>query len=276
MRIWAHTLVKNEAKWLWYSVNSIIGYVDKLLLWDTGSTDGSIEIEKELIKRFPSKISFKIRPQVSADDFTLVRQEMLEATQADWFIVADGDEIWWRDSMQKLVKEIRNGSYDSKVESIVVPTINVIGDIFHFQDSSAGRYRFGKRIGHYNLRAVNTKISGLCSQGVHGLWGWADGEGRMIQDRNSYKFVDAPYLHATNLQRSSMDKAVVKRSKKYRYEIGKQFPADFFFPEVFFEDRPEKIESPWRVMTAGYKLRAEFETPIRKMKRRVWIGRAGY
>ena len=57
--LWAHTMVKNEARWLWYSVNSVIDHVDKLLLWDTGSTDGSIEIEKELVRKYPNKIVFK-------------------------------------------------------------------------------------------------------------------------------------------------------------------------------------------------------------------------
>ena len=48
MKIWAHTLVKNEEKFVWYSVMSIISHVEKVLLWDTGSTDNTPEILKEL------------------------------------------------------------------------------------------------------------------------------------------------------------------------------------------------------------------------------------
>ena len=73
MEIWAHTMVKNEARWLWYSVSSVIGHIDKLILWDTGSTDGSVEIGKELEKRYPEKIIFKQREQVTAEDFKNVR-----------------------------------------------------------------------------------------------------------------------------------------------------------------------------------------------------------
>ncbi len=274
MEVWAHTLVKNEARWLWYSVSSVINHVDKLLLWDTGSTDKSIEIEKELVKIYPGKIILKQRKQETKDDFTRVRQEMLEATKSDWFIVADGDEIWFEDSIRKVAETINKDG--KNIESIIVPTINLVGDIFHFQEKSAGRYRFGDRIGHYNLRAINRDVSGLHSQGAHGVWGWADDENKMIQDRNTYKFVDAPYLHATNLTRSSSDKEVIKRSKKYRFELGENFPKDFYYPESLFKDRLGFIESPWNVMSDSFKFRAFFETPLRKLKRKIWKGKVGY
>lgn len=274
MTIWAQTLVKNEARWLWYSVSSVINHVDKLLLWDTGSTDGSTEIEKELEKKYSGKIILKQRNQKTADDFTLVRQEMLDETKSDWFIVLDGDEIWWEESIRILLSEV--GKSGKNLESIVVPTINLVGDIFHYQEKAAGKYRFGDKVGHYNLRAINRNIPGLHSQGAHGVWGWADGEGKMIQDRKTYKIIDAPYIHATNLRRSPVDTDVIKRGKKFRFELGENFTKDFYYPEVFFRDRPEKIPSPWGVMSKSFKFRAFFETPLRKIKRRIFLGRVGY
>ncbi|HKC04363.1 MAG TPA: glycosyltransferase [Patescibacteria group bacterium] len=279
-KIWAHTLVKNESRWLWYAVSSIIEHVDRLLLWDTGSTDNSIEIEKALIKKYPEKIEFKQRKIFGTADFTNARQEMLDATNSDWFLMLDGDEIWWEDSIKKVVKAIdavEAINNDGKnIESIVVPTVNLVGDIFHYQEKSAGRYKFGDRTGHYNLRAINRSISGLKSLGVHGLWGWADGENKMIQDRNSYKFIDAPYLHATNLKRSVLDNDVIKRKKKHRFEIGEEFPKDFYYPEVLFRGRSYLIESPWQIMENNFKFRAFFETPARKLKRKVFKGGVGY
>jgi glycosyltransferase involved in cell wall biosynthesis len=274
MRIWAHTLVKNEDKWLWFSVNSIINHVDKLLLWDTGSTDGSLEIENEIEKRYPGKIVLKRREILSPEDFTEVRQEMLEATKSDWLLMLDGDEIWWETSIRTLLSEIhKNGN---NFESIVVPTVNLVGDIFHYQEKAAGKYRFGNRVGHYNLRAVKMGIPGLHSQGSHGVWGWADGEGKMIQDRNTFKFVDAPYLHATNLRRSAKDIGVIKRANKFKYELGEEFPKDYYYPEVFFWPKPAIVASPWPTMSLEYKLRAYFETPLRKIKRRIFKSKVGY
>lgn len=278
MQVWAHTLVKNEEKWLWYSVTSVIDHVDKLLLWDTGSTDKSIEIEKELEKKYPGKIELKQRKITFPSDFTKTRQEMLDVTSSDWFIVLDADEIWYEDSIKKVIGTINNGGQN--IESVVVPTINLVGDVFHRQAESAGRYRFGSRVGHYNLRAVKRDIPGLHSEGVHGVWGWVDDENKMIQDRNSdkIKFVDASYLHTTFLPRAGegKDKEVIKRQKKLKYEIGGSFPGDFYYPEVFFRPRPEIVPSPWKTMDPTFKIISHIETPLRKLKRRIWWGKAGY
>ncbi len=279
MKIWAHTLVKNEARRLWYSVSSVINHVDKLLLWDAGSTDGSIEIEKELAKKYPDKIIFKSRLQKTAEEFTGVRQEMLDETESDWFLMLDADEIWFEDSIKKVIGTIKNEG--ESIESVVVQTINLVGDIFHFQEEAAGRYKFGDKVGHYNLRAIKRNIPGLHSKGAHGVWGWADGDGKMIQDRDSdkLKFVDVPYLHATFLPRGgerSNDLEVIKRAKKLKYEIGKPFPLDYYYPEVFFENKPDFISSPWEAMSGYFETRAFFETPLRKIKRRLWKGQVGY
>jgi glycosyltransferase involved in cell wall biosynthesis len=275
--VYAHCLVKNESRWLWFAVTSIIDHVDKLLLWDTGSTDGSLEIERELVKKYPDKILFKERKIETPDDFANARQEMLDATKSDWFIVLDGDEIWWEESIRTLLSEI--DSADENVEAFVVPTVNPVGDIFHFQEESAGMYRFGNLKGHYNLRAVRRNIQGLHSKGIHGVWGWADGSGKQIQDRNTYKVIKAPYLHTTFLPRASTrakDEGVIKRSNKLKYELGNPAPFDYYYPEVLFRSRPVFIESPWKTMSLGFKARAFFETPLRKIKRRLFVSKPGY
>jgi glycosyltransferase involved in cell wall biosynthesis len=278
MEIWAHTMVKNEAQWLWYSVSSIVDYIDKILLWDTGSTDQTLEIISELSKKYPGKIEFKERKIADIKDFTKSRQEMLDQTKSDWFLMLDGDEIWWDDSINKVINSIK--AQGNEFESVVVPTVNVVGDIFHYQDNGSGRYKFGNKVGHFNLRAINTKIPGLHSQGGHGVWGWADKNGKMIQERNpeKTKFVEAPYLHTSFLQRSGeeKDKDVIKRNKKRKHEIGISFPKDYFYPEVFFRQKPEFVESPWNIMKTSFRTRSFFETPLRKIKRKIWWGKPGY
>ena len=276
--IYAHTLVKNEEKWLWYSVTSVVPYVDKVLLWDTGSTDRSLEIEKELAKKYPDKIIFKSRPQKTAEEFTMVRQEMLNETKGDFILMLDADEVWYRESIKKVIDLINKEG--KNLESIVVPTINMVGDMFHKQEDKAGRYKLAGRVGHLNLRALRRDIPGLHSQGRHGVWGWVDEDGKMIQERgqDKIKFIDAPYIHTTFLQRGGegKDKNVIKRGKKLKYEIGEALPLDFYYPEAFFEDRPVFVKEPWNAMTRSFKFRAFFETPLRKLKRRIWWGRAGY
>lgn len=272
--ITAHCLVKNEARFVWFSVMSIINHVDKVLLWDTGSTDGTFEIIEEITKRQKAKgkISFREVRNVTPVSFAKVRQEMLDDTDTDWFIVVDGDEIWWQDSIRHLVSAINKKG--DKIEAIVVPTYNLVGDIFHYQEEAGGQYRLAGRKGHLNLRAVNRGIPSLHSSGPHGTWGWVDGKGKMIQDRDPKKivFIDAPYLHATHLARAATrleEVDVPKRAAKLKYEIGVEFPKDFYYPEVFFRPRPEIVPSPWIKRSLGYAIRAVFETPLKKIKRKI-------
>lgn len=282
--ITAHCLVKNEARFIWYSVMSVINHVDKVLLWDTGSTDGTLGIINAIRKtrNGKRKVDFREVGEVTPVNFAKVRQEMLDATDTDWFIVVDGDEIWWEDSIKKVVQVVTDSTGRAGIESIVVPTINLVGDIFHYQEEAAGQYRLTGKKGHYNLRAANRKIPGLHSERPHGTWGWVDGEGRMIQDRDSRKivFVNAPYLHATHIARAATrikERDVPKRAKKLKYELGVGFPRDFYYPEVFFRPRSEIVPSPWIKRSLSYTARAALETPLKKIKRRIFKEtKAGY
>lgn len=279
MKIFVHTLVKNEERFIWFSVMSVIEHVEKVLIWDTGSTDNTVKIIQEIERRYPNKIIFNEVGDIDIDEFTKVRQEMLNETSSDWFLMVDGDEVWWDGSIREIVDLIKKSG--NKIESIVVPTYNLIGDIYHYQERAAGRYKLAGKFGHYNLRAINRKIPGLKSAKPHGTWGWAGEDGRMIQDRpvKKVKFVDAPYIHATFLQRSvnlELEKNVPKRARKLKYELGDSFPSDFYYPEVFFKSRPTFVLPPWRKMDKGYLAKAMIQTPLRKIKRRLIHGKVGY
>ena len=290
LTITAHCLVKNEARFVWYAVMSVINHVDKILLWDTGSSDGTVQIANEIKKVGKGKVSFREYGSINAQNFMKARQEMLDETDTDWFIVVDGDEVWWEDSIKQVVQVITSSAHSTSsgqaskagnLESIVVPTINLVGDIYHYQEEAAGGYHLAGRTGHLNLRAINKRITGLHSYGPHGQWGWVDGENKMIQYRNQSKihFIDAPYLHATHLVRAStlkLEENVQKRKLKRKYELGIPFPPDFYYPEVFFRSRPEIVPSIWERMNRLFYSRALIETPLRKLKRKVMPKRIGY
>lgn len=277
--IWAHTLFKNEERWLWYSVTSIINYVDKVLLWDTGSTDNSWKIAQELKLKYKNKIDLKQYGEVTVETFYKARQAMLNETDSDWFIVVDGDEIWWEDSISKVITSITSNKSITGFEAMVVPTVNLVGDIYHYLPELAGKYKFGEHVGNYNLRAIKRNIKGLHSQGAHGVWGWADSDNKQIQERNTFRFIDASYLHTTFLSRGekrSDDIKVPKRAKKLKYEIGNKFPLDYYYPEVFFKDRPDFIKSPWSPIDFSFKVKATVQTPFRKINRMFIKSKIGY
>lgn len=270
--IWVHTLVKNEERYLWYAVMSVVDFVDKILLWDTGSSDKTLDIIAEIKKAKGEKIDFREVGEVDPAEFTMVRQQMLEQTKSDWFLIVDGDEVWWEASIKKLVETILKEG--DKLETIVNPYYNLVGDIYHYQEESAGRYQIDGRCGHVTIRAINRKIPGLHLKKPHGQQGFYDNRGNLIQERpiSKRKFLDIPYLHFTNMRRSfsaQEDSRVPKRNAKYKYELGISFPADFKYPEVFYKFHPEIVSSPWVKMSRQYFWRAGLETVLKKIKRKL-------
>ena len=305
IRITAHMMVKNEARFVWYSIMSVLDYVDRIRIWDTGSNDGTVEIIESLIKEYKgnTQIIFKkvqekefdegryreamllecCDPNTTENDigtFSVMRQQMLNETIYDWIIMVDGDEVWWKDSIKELTDTIREKGRE--YESIVVPTVNLVGDIYHYQEEKAGKYKFFGKTGHYNLRAFSRDIPGLhSSTKPHGIWGWEDKDCVMIQDRDpkNILFLNTPYMHATHLQRSGnivLEKGVYKRAKKLKHEIGFSFPKDYFYPESFFYLRPDIVSSPWIKMGLLFKIRSYLETPFRMLKRRLFKSKVGY
>ena len=275
-----HTLVQNEEKYLWFSVMSVIDFVDKIFIWDTGSTDKTIGIIKEIEKSRPGKVYFKEVGKVDVNEFTLVRQKMLEETQTDWFILVDGDEVWWQDSIRHLVSVIK--AKGDGLDTIVNKYTNLIGDIYHFQDETAGMYMIDSKIGFFNTRAVNRKIDGLNVAKPHGQQGFFNKDNVLIQnmDQRRRGFINKPsYLHFTNLSRSAknFDFEVPKRNLKYKYELGKSFPLDFYYPEVFFREKPDIVSNPWLRRGCIYMARASIETPLKLIKRKLLrVSKSGY
>lgn len=277
-KVWAHVLVKNEARFVWYSVQSVLPFVDKVLIYDTGSTDGTIKILDTIVHTNEKVIFKKINPEHF--DEQRVRQQMLDETQAEWFVVVDGDEIWWNDSIKKVVETIKHDRHH--YESIVVSTVNPVGDIYHYQEKQAGNYTFFGKTGHYAIRAINMATPGLHSSGEHGVWGWVDESNEMIQNHDQSKILfleDVQYLHTTYLERTSsrkFDKNVFKRAFKLKAEVGIPFPPDYFYPESFFYPRPHLVESVWQNMETRFYIKSLILTPLRKLKRRIMPRKVGY
>ena len=257
--ITAHCIVKNEENFVWFAINSILDYVNKMIIWDTGSTDKTVEIIKSIGS---PKISFEEKGPVSPQEFAKLRGEMVKMTDTDWIFILDGDEVWHGDA----VADLRSKIYDlgDKKDVVVVPNYMLIGDIFHYQEESAGKYKIGERKGHYNISAIR-KTDGLHVEGIYPNEAYVTKNAIKVQDLDKEKilFLDEPYLHASFLKRSSKDR------KKIKYEMGENFPKDFYYPEVFFKPRPVIVPSPWQAITAGYKLNAFWQTLLKKIKRRL-------
>ena len=266
--IWGNCIVKNEDKYIWFAVKSVINYLEKLLIFDTGSTDKTVEIIQLLRKEYPEKIFFEEKGKIDAAGLSRLRQKMLDETESDWMLLLDGDEVWWEDSIKKTIQTIDEEG--ENLYAIVNPTFNLVGDIFHYQEEKAGEYEILGNKGHFNIRAINRKIPGLHIKNAYPFEGFFDGNGNIIQSQNhKLKLVKAPILHCSFLKRSSIDDSGTLHRNKVKLELGLPFPDKFKFPEVFYLQRPEGIENPFKKMGLGFKLQALMATPFRRIKRRL-------
>lgn len=267
IKIAAHCVVRNEEKWIWYSLMSVIDYVDEILVWDTGSTDKTVDIIKTL---FSPKIRYKQINQVDAKSFTLAHQAMLEETKSDWVLIVDGDEIWPEEAISRTISAIKDGN--SQVEYLVSKYLNLVGDVYHYQDPLASHYRIGNYYGNFTIRAVNLSlVPGIHFGNPYGSEGFFDSNNVPIQNRKPAKsiLITRPYLHTSHLRRSSQDKLVMQRGRKYKHELGISLHSNFTYPKCFYLPKPQLVSSPWKKRNLIFTLNALWQTPLKYLYRRM-------
>lgn len=241
MSLTAHCLVKNEENFVGYAIKSVIDYVDSIIVFDTGSTDKTVEIVKELASAYPDKIIFEEKGECDKKRHSELRQEMLDRTKTDWFMILDGDEVWTRRGMEEVQKVLAE---NQQVACILAPYYLCVGDIFHH--SIRGKYQYGKTRTHALARFFRI------TRGVR----WhpsAYAEGDHVEDERgdliregAYVILKNKYWHASALVRSSKDgdvllgrhKQVVTYSLKI---IGEGLPIYEKPPEVFADAKNFKL-----------------------------------
>jgi len=260
--IWVNTIVYNEENFIWFALMSVVDYVDKILVWDSGSTDKTVAIIKKIIEEKGNKVELKEVGKVDKFEFTKMRQAMLEESLCDWILIVDGDEIWWKESIKKIIDLINKKG--DRLDAIVSPFYNLVGDVYHYQSEEAGEYQLLGRKGHITIRAINRKIPGLHLEGPYGREGFFDKENKPIQERNPKRiaFLEAPFMHATHLKRSTKN-----RQNKFKYELGIPFAKNFHFPEIFSNPRPNMVSDPWVKRSHSYKLISTLMAPYLKLRR---------
>ncbi len=264
--------VKNEDRFIWYAIASILPYVHKILITDTGSTDNTIDI----INGFRDKRIILLQKHIrSREEIALVRQEQIEATSTDWIWIVDGDEIY-TNRLCREISEIIKKRNDS-VAGIVAGRHDLLGDIYHFQDNSAGFYRLFGRKGHFALRLINRKkVEGLHIEGVYPYEGYYDRNGiELINfDKKLFLFTRGSLFHAMYLKRSSLGANLGSTFHRTKFKTEKGIgvrPPDRL-PEVFFQNHPENVEDVTGKRGNKYEIKAAFISPVKNIKRSVRKG----
>ncbi|TSC85033.1 MAG: Uncharacterized protein G01um101413_417 [Parcubacteria group bacterium Gr01-1014_13] len=200
MSITAHCLVKNEENFIYYAIKSVINFVDQVMVFDTGSTDKTVAIIQSLVKEYPNKIIFEEKGVADGKRHTELRQEMVDRTKTDWFMILDGDEIWTARVLSEAKKIITE---NAGVECLVAPFYLCVGDIYHTYYRKGVIKILGKKDFHYPRFIKIT--SGVHWQGDYNKDTLLDKDNEEFCKIANSRFLTNRYWHTTHLRRSSKD-----------------------------------------------------------------------
>ncbi len=187
--ITAHCLIKNEENFVGYAIKSVINFVDSIIVFDTGSTDKTVEIIQNLVKEFPKKIIFEEKGLSDKARHTQLRQEMIERTKTDWFMILDGDEVWTKYGLME-AREVISGGATEVIESWF---FECVGDVYHTRIKG----------GYKTIRFVKTKnVKWIGQFGVDNLYSIVSEE--PVINRGSV-VLNNKFWHLTHLIRSAKD-----------------------------------------------------------------------
>ena len=249
-KLTAHIMVRNEP-FVWYAVQSVYQYVDEILLWDTGSTDAHTLADITLLVRedFDQKIRFK---SVSIDvDETgwsegrvaeyqakgrgkhtkgIVRQEMIEATRTEWFLIVDGDEVHYRSGIARIAELIHKGRPKNLLCG-AIPLIWFCEPTVFFRQSWSGRA----------FRTTRVRMNGKSPNELH-----VNRRTGKIITRDSSERKDwhvTPYAHFETLLKPWRRKVQTTQRQRYRDPLPEVMLSDPFFLQRFLHLREREEES---------------------------------
>lgn len=98
-----HIMVRNEQFWVPYIVAAAARVLDKLIIIDCGSEDGTPDLIRHVQSYYPNKIHFETTGPLTEAQNGAIRQYMTDLTKTEWAAVMDGDEIYSAEALQNLL-----------------------------------------------------------------------------------------------------------------------------------------------------------------------------
>lgn len=260
----AHCIIKNEENVIYYSIMSIIDHVDYIFIFDTGSQDKTISIVEKLVKRYPEKIIFEKKGVSDKNRHTQLRQEMIDRTETEWFMIIDGDEVWTKRGVDEVIEKINT---DTDTQCFIAPFYLCVGDIFHHSWRGLFTIR-GKKI-HATARIFRNQ-AGIHWSGEYGRDVIVEKNGAIIAENTKTEFLKNRFWHLTHLKRSN----ITSDYSSGGYRSGKEVPTYFIIGKKILESAPEvfsgkitnrlhRVKSlymfiPYTVSRAWLKLKSHF------------------
>jgi len=99
-----HCLVRNEERFIRPAILSILPLAERVLVYDTGSTDATLEI---LASIQSEKLAIVRKTFAHPRELNGFRNEMIERTTTGWFMLVDGDEIYPSSAISRIAEELQ-------------------------------------------------------------------------------------------------------------------------------------------------------------------------
>jgi len=107
-----HCLIRNEEQFIRPAILSILPLATRVLVYDTGSTDRTLEILSSIQRDLSAVPDTTGKLEIVHKTFTQPRElngfrnEMIERTTTEWFMLVDGDEIYPADAVRRILEKI--------------------------------------------------------------------------------------------------------------------------------------------------------------------------
>lgn len=262
-QISGNMIVKNEDQWIYFAINSILPFVDELLITDTGSTDHTLELIRSIQSPKIKLTQIQIK---SANDITQVRNDQVRQSSYNWIWLVDGDEIYNSDTAKEVLRAVKSDKY----KCIAVRRNDLLGDIYHRQSESVGSYEIFGEKGHLLTRLFNkSKLKDLRVVGDYPneeyFYGESESTSRLPLES---VYITKNYLfHAMYLKRSSLGSNLKQMFNRSKYKVETGLPVVGGIPSVFDISPKILILNPLSKRSLLYELLAQIVTPIKSVKR---------
>lgn len=140
-----HTMVRNENPIVFYALMSILPVVQHMIIADTGSTDGTVQLLESIKVQFPEKdiqlwkmhlpdsTKWKCNERITPN-FALseCRKQMIYHTKTPYVWVLDGDEVYTDSAADRVAQTFLD--WPLGIRCIYIPLIWFAIDRFHLAD----------------------------------------------------------------------------------------------------------------------------------------------
>jgi len=142
----ANVRVRNEERFVKQAIEAILPAVDKVLVFDTGSTDRTVERIREI--KDP-RIEIIHKPVTDATGLVKYRNEMADLAETEWFWNVDGDEVYPPEAVSRIREFLL--TVQEHVHRVAIHRRHFYGSL-----NLIGKFDAGGRI--YRASRIRTRI----------------------------------------------------------------------------------------------------------------------